>query len=85
MRMLGVLLKASGYTQKEIETMDLSNRTEQELVDLLRRKAGPVGGNGNGLRQRIVSMENLGASLQEGWAFRATLPDGRAIIETGNP
>lgn len=33
------------------------------------------------IRQRIVPLEQLDAALFEGWIFKATLPDGRAIIE----
>lgn len=63
---LKAFLLAYGYKEK-----DLEGRSVGELQTLIR--SGPI--------QKVVRGNDLEALLAQGWQFRATLPDGRAVVE----
>lgn len=84
LEMVGLFLQARGYSEAEVEEMDLAARSKEELIEIFRQEpgAGPHhNGNGSGVRQKVVHVEKLEKALAEGWTFKASLPDGRAVVE----
>ena len=80
---ISFLLIDKGFSEEEIEKMELGEKSKAELVDIL--KKGPkaeLKQNENHM-QKVISIQDLPRALDEGWAFKATLPDGRAIVENG--
>jgi len=82
LRVVNVLLQAAGYSEEEIREMALETKSQEEIAELLRDKppSGPAASLPM-LRQRIIPLGGLDAALAEGWAFKASLPDGRAVVE----
>jgi len=85
-KVLGLILKATGYSDEELTGLDLEEKTTEEMAHLIRegltRQAPPVPTNGASQpSQRVISMDGLEAAISEGWRYKATLPDGRAIVE----
>lgn len=80
---LEVLLAVVGYSETDIEAMDFDNMTKEEVARLIEGAPRQILANdGSGPRQRILGMEDLPDALQEGWTFKASLPDGRVVVET---
>lgn len=88
-----VLLLSTGYSEEEVDAFKLDEKTEEEIVALLRER-GPkprradaprdaIGGAP--LPQRIIDLGGLDRALVEGWAFKASLPDGRIVVEARTP
>ncbi|MBS7609589.1 site-specific integrase [Candidatus Bathyarchaeota archaeon] len=73
------LLLVVGFKEEEIDKMDLASMEEKEFQELVRRRLLGALAN-NGARQKIVSIGEIEAYLEEGWEFVAALPDGRAIL-----
>jgi len=74
-------LKMAGYTEKELDGMNIANMNSQEIQDLLRKKSiEALGLNGNG-KQKVVLMSDVKNWIVEGWEFVNTLPSGEAIIK----
>ena len=73
-----VLLQVAGYSSQEVDAMALADKPQSDVMALLRKVPA---GSGPGKRQRVVTMEELGPALGGGWTFKATLPDGRAVVE----
>ena len=93
-KMLSYLLQSAGYSAEQVEGMNLESKSQEEIVDLLRRKKGVSGaGNGHGdggngsppRTQRVVAAEHLDTLLTDGWEYRTSLPDGRVIVEHDRP
>jgi len=80
---ISFLLIDKGFSEEEIEKMELGEKSKAELVEIL--KKGPKAEfkqNGNHV-QKVISIQDLPRALDEGWEYKATLPDGRAIVENG--
>jgi hypothetical protein len=75
-----VLLEALGYKRAELEKMDLSSMSEEELVALARDSL-TAAIQGKGPRQRVVTADQWEPFLDEGWAYKTALPDGRILME----
>lgn len=85
LKLLRVFLQAAGYSEEQIEAMQLETKSEEEIVRLLQDAPKSMMANGGDPRQRIVSIENLPMFLEEGWIFKSTLPDNRIVIELSLP
>lgn len=85
LRLLRVFLQAAGYSEEQIEAMQLETKSEEEIVRLLQDAPKSMMANGGEPRQRIVSIDNLPLFLEEGWIFKSTLPDNRIVIESSLP
>jgi integrase len=81
LKLLRVFLQAAGYTEEQIEAMQLEAKSEEEIVLLLQDAPKRLMANGGDPRQRIVSIEDLPSFLDDGWIYKSTLPDNRIIIE----
>jgi hypothetical protein len=89
--MVRSILLGDGMAEREMLALDLETRSNADLVALLRQRLArreppasipsaaptpawvPV--------QRIIPMEGLRAALEQGWHFRAALPNNEAIVE----
>lgn len=94
LKMIKLLLKAGGHSDEEIEELSLKDRSEAEIIELLKpQNASEGNGNqqqaivlnpqngSNGKQQQVIPLRDLPAKLKEGWEFKATLPDGCVVIE----
>jgi len=84
-----VLLFTAGYTEEELEKMDLANISTDELKQLLKQRASPSSGadrtscpNGNGRRkQRVIDGEEAAELINSGKCeFIGNLPTGKVVV-----
>jgi site-specific recombinase XerD len=74
------LLLAVGYKQTEIDKMEFADMDNEAFQKLLRDKVtGTMTGNGN--RQRLVDIDEIGSYLEKGYEFQASLPNGKAVMK----
>ena len=74
------LLSAVGYSQEALDNLDISSMPEEEFQKMLRDK---VMGNmtNNGLKQKVVQVDEVGRFIEQGYEFYAALPNGTAILK----
>ena len=82
------LLLSQGRTPAEVDALDLESMDKAEfdalLADAFHAQAAPIpepAGPATPVRQRIVALDDLDAAIMEGWLYRASLADGRVILE----
>ncbi|RKY84600.1 site-specific integrase [candidate division KSB1 bacterium] len=73
------LLLAVGYSQEEIEEMDLSEVSEDEFQKIVKEKLEERKNNHSS--QKVVTVSELERFLEEGWEFVATLPGEKVVIK----
>lgn len=74
------LLLAVGYRQEEIDKMDLAEINNEAFQKMLRDKiTGTMTGNGS--KQRLVDIGEIGTYLEKGYEFQASLPNGKAVMK----
>ena len=74
------LLLAVGYKQKEIDKIDLAELDNEGFQKLLRDKVtGAMTGNGS--KQRLIDISEIGSYLDKGYEFQASLPNGKAVMK----
>ena len=74
------LLLAVGYKQDEIDHMQLDEMDNEAFQKLLRDKVtGAMTGNGS--KQRLVNIDEIGNYLERGYEFQASLPNGKAVMK----
>jgi hypothetical protein len=74
------LLPVAGFSQEEVEKMDLSSIGDEQLQTIIRerilgKREGDCG------TQKVVSVDDVDEYLEQGWEFVATLPNDKAIIK----
>jgi hypothetical protein len=74
------LLLVAGYNQKEIDAMNLTETSDEDLNAKIREKLIGVMVN-NGAKQKVVAVKEVEKHLAQGWEFVATLPNGKAILK----
>lgn len=79
LRLLSYVLKASGCDSKEIEAMMTEEKSEEEIAEIIAPYIQKT--KGNNKEQKVVPLSDLSRMLGNGWEYRATLPDGNAVIE----
>lgn len=70
-------LLMSDYTLKEIEALNPSSLSDEQMQELIRKKrtaAAPL------MKQDVVPMRKVKKWIREGWEFVGQLPSGEAII-----
>jgi len=74
------LLLVAGFSQDEISRIDITNLTDEEFQDLVRKRllgnANPDCGT-----QKVVNLNELEKYLENGWEYVATLPDKKVIVK----
>jgi len=74
------LLLVAGYSQKEIDSMNLATTNDEDFNVKIREKLLGIMTN-NGAKQKIVAVDEVEKHLAQGWEFVATLPNGKAILK----
>ena len=73
------LLLVAGFSQDEVEKMDISTINDEELQSIIRKKL--LGERANNCTQKAVSVNDVESYLEQGWEFVATLPNGKVIMK----
>lgn len=73
------LMIVAGYTDEEVEAMDLGVLNDEELQQKLRERLFGVLAN-NGHKQRVVPVSDVARYISEGWEFVAKLDESQAIV-----
>lgn len=69
-----------GFKKDEVEKMNLTEMSDEELQDKVRQKLLGVMSN-NGLRQKVISINEVKLYLNHGFEYVAPLPNGKAIVK----
>lgn len=90
-RMVEGVLRATGHSPQEIAKLDLKGMDETAMgkvvTDVLEKRVAAqiasqqAASPAPRVRQKVVEGNALTSMLEQGWTFRATLPDGRSVIE----
>jgi len=77
------LLLVAGFTQAELDKMDLPSISDEELQNLIRKRL--LGAQqSNGSSQKVVSVDEANDYLSKGWEYVAKLSDNKVIIKMNN-
>lgn len=74
------LLVVAGFTQDEIEKMDIEVMGDEEFQTKVKQKLLGVMTN-NGSKQKVIPVGDVETYISQGWEYVATLPDNRAILK----
>ena len=75
-----VVLQMNGFTDEELDDLDLEHMTRDELIGVLREHGTPAPKQAEP-SQRVVRLDDLDAMLGQGWRFKHELSDGRVLVE----
>lgn len=77
------LLKAIGYSDKDIEKMKLDEISEETFNESIRERLSLSKDKGDNLKsqQKVVAMNEINNYLNSGWQYVTTLPNERVIIQ----
>jgi len=73
------LLIVSGFSQEEVDKMDLPSISDEELQAIVRRKL--LGAETDCPKQKVVNIIEVESYLAQGWEYVANLPDKKVIIK----
>jgi integrase len=73
------LLLVAGFKPNEINNMDLSAISDEELQTIIRQRL--LGEKVNDCRQKVISISEVEKFLEQGWEYVATLPNNKVIIK----
>jgi integrase len=73
------LLLTSGYTEQEVEDMNIGSISDEQLRGRIREKLLGAMVN-NGSKQKVVATKDIEKYLHQGYEFVASLPNRKAII-----
>ncbi|MDH5389928.1 MAG: site-specific integrase, partial [Candidatus Bathyarchaeota archaeon] len=74
------LLLVAGFSQEEVETMDLPSMSDEELQAIVRKKLLGIENN-NCSKQKVVSIGDVESYLAQGWEYVANLPNKKVVIK----
>jgi len=74
------LLLVAGYSQEEIDSMNLATTSDEEFNAKIREKLLGIMTN-NGAKQKVVAVGEVEKHLAQGWEFVATIPNKKAILK----
>jgi len=78
--MIEILSLILGYTQDQIDQLDLDNMSNEEFQSLV--KKGLLGNiTGNGTRQKVVSEGEIEGYMNKGYEVFTTLPSGKIVMK----
>ena len=73
-------LVVAGFKKEEVEKMNLDGMSDEELQSAVRQRLiGMMTGNGS--RQKVVAIQDVGSYIGQGYEYVASLPDGGAIVK----
>ena len=74
------LLLLSGHKSEEVEAMNVSQMTDEEIQQKVKQRLlGALTNNGH--RQKVIPASQVKKSINQGWEYVAQLPDGDAIVK----
>jgi hypothetical protein len=74
------LLLVAGFTQAELDKMDVPSMSDEELQNILRKRL--LGGQApNGASQKVVSVDEANNYLAKGWEYVDKLPNNKVVIK----
>jgi len=73
------LLLVAGFSQDEVEEMDVSSVSDEELQIVIRKRL--LGEKTDDCTQKVVLVEDVQSYLEQGWEFVASLPNDKVIIK----
>lgn len=72
-------LLIAGFKRNEIDKMDLSAVSDEEIHEIVRKKF--LGFEAaNGVKQRVVSVDEANGYLAKGWEYVAKLSDNKVVV-----
>lgn len=75
------ILLVAGYSQEEVDKMDLSSIGDEELQSIVKKRL--LGAKADDCpRQKVVCIEDVERYLTEGWEYVANLPNKKVIIRS---
>lgn len=74
------LLIISGYTEDDIEKIDINNISDEDFQKMLKDKLMGAMMN-NGSKQKLININDIEKYLNMGYEFQATLPNGKAVMK----
>jgi len=74
------LLLVTGFNHDEVEKMDLSSISDEELQTIIKKRLLGERANDNAT-QRVVSIDEVEGYLMQGWEFVASLPNDKVVIK----
>jgi len=77
------LLVVAGFSQDEIDRIDVTGLTDEEFQDLVRKRLLGRRDEDCGT-QKVVSLDELEEYLENGWEYVATLPNKKVIVKLQN-
>ena len=70
----------AGFTQAELDKMDVPSMSDEELQSFVRKKLlGLQGANGGS--QKVISVAEANDYLEKGWEYVAKISDNQVIIK----
>jgi hypothetical protein len=74
------LLLVAGYSKEEVEAMNISSMSDEEIRTEVRKKLLGMMEN-NGMRQKVVLADEVENYIAQGWEYAGSLPNGKAILK----
>jgi hypothetical protein len=74
------LLLVSGFTQAELDKMDVASLSDEELQSFIRKKLLGLQGS-NGGTQKVINVAEANDYLAKGWEYVAKISDNQVIIK----
>ena len=74
------LLLVAGFSQDEVERMDLASLGDEELQSLVRKRLLGVPASDNG-KQKVVTVNEANGYLAKGWEYVAKLSNNKVVIK----
>ena len=81
-KLIRALLKMAHYDDRQIEAMDVTKLTDEQLEEMLRKGLGVPqdSGQNGGIRQKVVDFSELERYLEEGWQITHQLPNDKFVM-----
>jgi len=79
-RLLRLTFQMAGYDESELKSLDIMNKTDDQIAALLRARQQGVKTTA-GPSQKVAELADLEAEMGAGWIFKANLPNGKVVLE----
>jgi hypothetical protein len=74
------LLSVAGFNQKDLDKMEVTSMSDEELQSLVRKRLLGLQGS-NGGSQKVISVAEANNYLAKGWEYVAKISDNQVIIK----
>jgi hypothetical protein len=74
------LLLVAGFTEAEMETMDSSSISDEELQGIIRKKLLGIE-TSDCPKQKVVNVDEVESYLSQGWEYIANLPNKKVLVK----